>query len=84
MDDGPARADVRARAELSMPERASNGLPSRRDVEAALRALGLSHRQARKFVAAGWPALVGETQAELDEMRALLEEVTGTLRARER
>lgn len=46
--------------------------PTRRDLEKALRDAGLSHRQARKFVSAGWPAIVGDEQAELDEMRDLL------------
>jgi hypothetical protein len=35
----------------------------------------LSHRQSRKFVSAGWPALVDETQAELDEIRAVLDDM---------
>jgi hypothetical protein len=56
-------------------------LPTRRDVERALREAGLSNRQARKFVSAGWPALVGEAQAELDDLRALIEETAGKLRA---
>ena len=54
-------------------------LPTRRDVEVALRGLGLSHRQARKFVAIGWPAVVGAEQAELDELRDLAQALRGKL-----
>ncbi len=53
--------------------------PTRRDVERALRECGLSHRQARKFISAGWSALVGEQQAELDELRELVAQRSDTL-----
>ncbi len=56
--------------------------PSRRDVEAALREAGLSHRQARKFVAAGWPSLVGEAQAEAEEIRERIETLENLLKGR--
>lgn len=46
----------------------SESLPTRTAVERALRALGLSSRQARRFVAVGWPALVGNVQAERDAL----------------
>lgn len=48
-------------------------LPDRRSIERALRAAGLSHRQARKFISAGWPSLVDEARAEVDELQAQLE-----------
>ncbi len=47
-------------------------LPSRRGVESALRQAGLSHRQARKFVAAGWRALQSEAECETAELRERL------------
>jgi hypothetical protein len=55
-----------------------DALPSRRDVERALRGeikleRGLSHRQARKLVGLAWAAVVGEARAEADELRAELE-----------
>jgi hypothetical protein len=53
--------------------------PTRRDVERALRECGLSHRQARKFVSAGWPLVVGEQQAELDELKTLLADMASSL-----
>lgn len=58
----------------------TENLPPRRDVEHALRAAGLSNRQARKFVSAGWRALVSETEAELEDVKALLEDVTCKVR----
>lgn len=57
-----------------MPDQVE-GLPSRRDVEKALRGAGLSHRQARKMLATSWRAVVGEARAEADELRAELEEL---------
>jgi hypothetical protein len=56
-------------------------LPSRREIEIALRAAGLSHRQARKFISAGWPALVSARQAELDELRAQLEDLRSSIKS---
>jgi len=53
--------------------------PSRRDVERALRSAGLSHRQARKLLAAGWRDVVGEAQAEAEELRAELEELRASI-----
>jgi hypothetical protein len=54
-------------------------LPDRRTIERALRAAGLSSRQAKRFVSAGWPALVGEAQAEVDELTAELAELREAL-----
>lgn len=53
--------------------------PTRKDIEAALRAAGLSHRQARKMLALSWPAVVGEAQAEADELRDRLEALSASL-----
>jgi hypothetical protein len=50
-------------------------LPSRRDVERALREAGLSHRQARKLLGVAWRHVVGEARAEAEELRAELEEL---------
>lgn len=44
-------------------------IPERRDVKRALRDLGLSSRQTDALLRDGWRALVGETQAEVDELR---------------
>lgn len=49
-------------------------LPERRVVRAALRTV-LSDRQTRALLLRGWSALVGETQAELDELREELAEI---------
>jgi hypothetical protein len=46
--------------------------PTRIAVERALRQVGLSARQARRFVAVGWPAVVGEVQADRDDLAAQL------------
>jgi hypothetical protein len=55
-------------------------LPSRREVEAALRQVGLSHRQAKKLISAGWPALVGEAEAEAEELRERIEALESLLK----
>lgn len=54
-------------------------LPDRRAVEAALREAGLSHRQARKFVSAGWRALVDATEAEAIELRQRIADLEAAL-----
>ncbi len=54
-------------------------LPTRKSVEQALRQVGLSHRQARKLVAVGWPSVVGEVAAERDELRAQLDDLAKKL-----
>ncbi len=55
-------------------------LPDRRAVEQALRAAGLSHRQARKFIAAGWSVLVGQIEAERLDLAERLAELQSQLR----
>ncbi len=50
-------------------------IPSRRDVEKALRTVGLSHRQSRKMLSASWKLVVGEAQAEAEELRQELEDL---------
>lgn len=55
-----------------MPDRI---LPARRDVKAALRAAGLSVRQTDALLRDGWRGLVGQSQAETDELRERFERV---------
>ena len=57
-----------------MPERLPT-LPARKSVKDALRASGLSDRQVRALLARGWSALVGESEAEADELRDALEQL---------
>jgi hypothetical protein len=59
---------------------AGDGFPDRRTLERALREAGLSARLAKRLLSAGWPALVGEHQAERDELRAQLADLTSSLR----
>ena len=54
---------------------------SRPEIERLLRAAGLSHRQARKLMAVGWAGVVGEQQAEQDELRQRLAELEERLRS---
>lgn len=54
----------------------NDALPTRTTVERALREVGLSARQARRFVAVGWPALVGEIQGERDALADQLARLT--------
>ena len=51
---------------------AARDLPERRKVKRVLRDLGMSSRQVDAFLRGGWAALVGETQAEADELREKL------------
>ena len=44
-------------------------VPERKTVKAALRAAGLSARQADALLRGGWSALVGATEAESAELR---------------
>lgn len=60
----------------------SDGLPDRRSIERALKAAGLSGRQAKRFVSAGWASLVHEAQAEIDELAAELAELRESLARR--
>ena len=53
----------------------SRQIPERRDVKAALRGLGMSSRQVNALLRTGWQGLVGETQAELAELREQLAEL---------
>ncbi len=54
-------------------------LPDRKAVKDALRAVGLSNRQARALLAMGWAGLVGERDAELEELKDTLEALSGTV-----
>jgi hypothetical protein len=47
----------------------ARALPERRKVKAALRAAGLSARQTDALLRGGWAALVGQSQADVDELR---------------
>ena len=55
-------------------------LPERREVKAALRAVGLSDRQVRALFDGGWRAIVGASKAEADELRDRLESLTRGIR----
>jgi hypothetical protein len=57
-------------------------LPERRNVKAALRQAGLSHRQVDAVLRGGWAALVGETEAENAELQEKLREITDALQSR--
>jgi hypothetical protein len=48
----------------------------RRKVKDALRAAGLSSRQAQAILRGGWSALVGEADAERDELREVIADLT--------
>lgn len=58
--------------------------PSRRDLEVVLRQAGLSHRQARKLLAAGYRSIADGDDADAggDEVLAALEHVGCLIRAR--
>jgi len=47
-------------------------IPERKRVKDALRSAGLSNRQADALLRRGWAALVGESQAEAQELREKL------------
>jgi hypothetical protein len=47
-------------------------IPERRDVKQALRDLGMSARQVDALLRSGWKSLVGETQAENEELKEQL------------
>ena len=53
--------------------------PERKKVKEALRAAGLSNRQAKALLANGWRGLVAESEAEAAELRDRLEELGGIL-----
>jgi hypothetical protein len=50
-------------------------LPERREIRELLRGR-LSDRQVKALFAGGWRAVVGQAQAETDEIRERLEEMT--------
>lgn len=50
-------------------------IPERRVIERALCGAGLTRRQAKRLISVGWPALVDERRAEIDEVRAQLEDL---------
>lgn len=53
-------------------------LPSKRDLEALLRAGGLSARQAKKLLARGYSAIATDSDADLlEEFEALAERLRG-------
>lgn len=54
---------------------AAREIPERRLIERALRDAGLSARQAKRLLSAGWQALVDERRAEVDELRAQIDEL---------
>lgn len=54
---------------------AERDIPERRDVKAALRDLGMSARQVDALLRDGWKTLIGETQAENQELRERLDEL---------
>ena len=54
------------------PDRA---IPERKLTKTALRDLGMSSRQVDALLRDGWKCLVGETQAENDELRERLAEL---------
>lgn len=51
-------------------------LPERAAVKQALRRCGLSDRQVRALLVNGWKGLVGEAQAEADDLRDQLAELS--------
>jgi hypothetical protein len=55
-----------------MPDRE---IPERKAVKAALRQTGMSARQVDALLRDGWKCLVGETQAENQELRERLAEL---------
>jgi len=51
-------------------------IPPRETVKQALREAGLSARQTRAILRGGWRELVGEAEAERDELREVIAELT--------
>jgi len=51
-------------------------LPKRKEVKQKLRELGLSNRQIDAVLRGGWAALVGASEAEADELRDKLAEMS--------
>ena len=55
-------------------------IPERREVKRALRELGMSNRQIKALLHDGWKHLVGETEAENQELKEQLREFPERLR----
>jgi hypothetical protein len=55
-------------------------IPERKHVKEKLRELGMTHRQIDGLLRAGWKNLVGETQAENEELHEQLKQLHETLR----
>ena len=68
-------------AELPPCAAAAQPAPTKREVERALLACGLSPRQAKRLVAGGWPAAF-KASSEADELVDLVQESIERLRAR--
>ena len=51
-------------------------IPPRETVKQALREAGLSVRQTRAILRGGWRELVGESEAERDELREVIADLT--------
>ena len=62
-----------------MPRDSDTQVPERKAVKAALRAAGLSHRQVDSLLRDGWKSLVGEVQAEAQELKDKLAELMRNL-----
>jgi hypothetical protein len=58
-------------------------LPDRKAVTEALRATGMSRRQIDALYKGGWRTLVGEVQAESDELKETLERLQEAIQSRE-
>lgn len=58
-----------------MSETEQRKIPSRLEIEQALRAAGLSSRQAKKLLAGGWRLVVGDENAEEAELIEHLDEM---------
>jgi DNA-binding transcriptional MerR regulator len=55
-------------------------LPERKQVKRALRDLGMSTRQVDALLRDGWKSLIGEAEAEAQELRERLAELQERLR----
>lgn len=56
-------------------------IPERKAVKSALRELGLSNRQVNGLLRHGWRSLVGETEAELNEVNEALQALRASMDA---
>ena len=59
---------------------ADRDIPERKNIKIALRALGMSVRQADAFLRGGHKALIGETAAENAELKEQLEALANSLK----